>query len=83
MLCDSKHAHAVAQLVPRARERAQKVLDAVKKRGAAEGDHMDPDTEAALWPDVFQEAFGREIIAVVAQASTAAHAALVGHHEVD
>jgi hypothetical protein len=77
VLCDPQHAQAVQQMVPRARERAQKVLDAVKKRGAAEGDVMDADTEASLWPDVFQEAFGREIISVVTLAAATAHATLV------
>jgi hypothetical protein len=34
---------------------------------------MDADTEAALWPDVFQESFAREVIAMVTQAHTVAH----------
>ncbi len=77
ILCDRAHATAVQLLVPQARDRAQRVLDAVKKRGAADGDYMDARTEAELWPGVFQEAFARELMAMVAATTAAAHAEAV------
>ena len=77
VLCDPRHSAVVAQLVPLARARAARVLEGVKRRGASEGDYMDAATEAALWPDVFQEAFAREVVAMVSQASVSAHASLV------
>jgi hypothetical protein len=74
LVSDARYADAVRALVPGATERARKVLDAVKVRGAVEGDFMDADTEAALWPNVFQEAFAREVVALMNRISTAAHA---------
>jgi hypothetical protein len=77
LVSDARYADAVRALVPGATERTRKVLDAVKVRGAAEGDIMDPETEAALWPNVFQEAFAREVVALMNRISTAAHASQV------
>lgn len=45
--------------------KARSVLDGVKRKGAARGDVMDPQTEAALWPSVLQEAFGRQLVKTV------------------
>lgn len=44
---------------------AARILEGVRARGAARGDIMDSTTEAVLIPQIAQESFGREIIAVV------------------
>lgn len=45
--------------------KAESVLSSVKQKGAAKGQFMDAATEAALRPQVLQEAFARELIEIV------------------
>jgi hypothetical protein len=45
--------------------RAAKVLQGVKERGKTRGDIMDAQTEAELRPQILQEAFAREVVAMV------------------
>lgn len=73
VLSDSKYTKDVEQLVPLATAKARSVLDAVKARAAREGDVMDAATEASLYPSVFQEAFGRALVSMVANAARQAH----------
>ncbi|CAM9782837.1 unnamed protein product [Chrysoparadoxa australica] len=57
-------------IIPKAMERASKVLGNVKAKAAEVGDHMDEQTEEVLKPQVLQEAFAREVVCAV----TAVHA---------
>lgn len=50
----------------RAVERGKAVLASVKAKGATAGQVMDADTERSLWPQVFGEAFARELHSIVA-----------------
>lgn len=51
--------------MPRVEERADTVLRNVKRRGAQEGDVMDPATERMLRPQVLREALARELVASI------------------
>lgn len=77
VLSDPKYAKGVQELVPVAKAKAKSVLDAVKARAAGDGDVMDADTEAALYPGVFQEAFARALVAMVASSARAVHVSQV------
>jgi hypothetical protein len=54
--------------------RAAKVLQGVKERGKTRGDIMDAQTEAELRPQILQEAFAREVVAMVSVLTTAINA---------
>lgn len=73
-----QEARAAAAL--RAVERGRAVLASVKAKGAAAGQMMDADTERSLWPQVFGEAFARELQAIVAVASAGEAPGLAAGH---
>lgn len=60
--------------VPAALERARSVLSNVKAKGRAAGDEMDANTEAALWPQIVNEALAREIVSLVRRLHMVQHA---------
>lgn len=62
----------------RAVERGKAVLASVKAKGAAAGQVMDADTERSLWPQVFGEAFARELQSIVAAPASSSSAAKPG-----
>eukprot|EP00936_MAST-01D_sp_MAST-1D-sp1_P001724 g1724.t1 len=72
--CPAYHSE-LATLMPRVNAKARAVLDNVKRKGAAKGDIMDPDTEQFLWPQVLREAFAHEVVAMVKRVSTRQHRA--------
>ena len=51
--------------IPAARQKAQSVLENVKRKGAKEGQYMDAATEANLWPQIMQEAIAHQVVEVV------------------
>lgn len=58
--------HALIEIgIPKALKNAEDVLNRVKKNGEKDGDTMDKDTEAILRPQIFREAFARQIIPTV------------------
>lgn len=65
LLEDPWYEEELLLLMPKVQEKAESVLANVKKRGAAQGEFMDSATEAKLLPQVLQEAFGREVLAMV------------------
>ena len=54
-----------ARGIPDARKKAKDVLQAVKRKGAANNQFMDAATEATLWPQIMQEAIAHQVISVV------------------
>lgn len=56
---------ARAEAALRAAEKGKAILASVKDKGARAGQVMDAETERHLWPQVFAEAFAREIHAIV------------------
>uniref|UniRef100_K3X0D3 Uncharacterized protein n=1 Tax=Globisporangium ultimum (strain ATCC 200006 / CBS 805.95 / DAOM BR144) TaxID=431595 RepID=K3X0D3_GLOUD len=76
LLEDPWYEDELLALMPKVEAKAQSVLENVKKRGAAQGEIMDPATEATLRPQVLQEAFGREVLAMVHRVNTKKHALL-------
>jgi hypothetical protein len=56
---------ARAEAARSATEKGKTILAAVKDKGARAGQVMDTETERRLWPQVFAEAFAREIHAIV------------------
>ncbi|KAF1782755.1 Tetratricopeptide repeat [Phytophthora cactorum] len=65
LLEDPWYEQELLALMPKVQAKAASVLANVKKRGAQQGDIMDPATERMLMPQVLQEAFGREVVAMV------------------
>ncbi|KAJ0404894.1 hypothetical protein P43SY_001806 [Pythium insidiosum] len=63
-------------LMPKVQQKAESVLTNVKKRGAAMGETMDAATEQRLLPQVLQEAFAREVLAMVHRVNYRKHALL-------
>ncbi len=56
-------------MMPKVISSAISVLEGVKRRGAAAGEYMDPDTETVLRPQIMQEAFAREVIKLLQEIS--------------
>ncbi|KAL7687489.1 putative ribosomal protein S5 domain 2-type [Plasmopara halstedii] len=65
LLEDSWYEEELLALMPKVEAKAASVLTNVKKKGADQGDVMDLTTERLLMPQVLQEAFGREVLAMV------------------
>lgn len=76
LLEDPWYAHELVALMPRVQAKAESVLTNVKKRGAAQGEVMDAATERMLLPQVLQEAFGREVLAMVHRVNYKKHVTL-------
>jgi hypothetical protein len=76
LLSSADYAAPVAQTADRAVAKAEAVLAGAKSRGAAAGERMDSATEAALWPQIYSEAFARELLVTLSQLSRDTHAAL-------
>lgn len=76
LLEDPWYEQELLALMPKVQAKAESVLGNVKKRGAAQGEIMDADTERMLMPQVLQEAFGREVLAMVHRINTKKHALL-------
>ena len=51
--------------IPKARDKASKVLENVKKKGAKQGEFMSPEVEANLWPQIMQEAIAHQVVEAV------------------
>lgn len=65
LLEDPWYEEELLALMPKVEAKAESVLKNVKARGADQGEFMDATTEAKLRPQVLQEAFGREVLAMV------------------
>uniref|UniRef100_H3GJE5 Uncharacterized protein n=1 Tax=Phytophthora ramorum TaxID=164328 RepID=H3GJE5_PHYRM len=76
LLEDPWYEQELVALMPNVQAKAASVLTNVKKRGAALGDVMDPATERMLMPQVLQEAFGREVLAMVHRVNYQKHVKL-------
>ncbi|TYZ56977.1 hypothetical protein PybrP1_004576 [[Pythium] brassicae (nom. inval.)] len=76
LLADPWYERELLALMPKVEAKAERVLANVKQRGAAQGDAMDVATERQLRPQVLQEAFGREVLAMVHRVNYQKHAAL-------
>ncbi|KDO19717.1 hypothetical protein SPRG_14244 [Saprolegnia parasitica CBS 223.65] len=63
-------------LMPKVEAKANLVLANVKAKGAAQGEIMDAATEAVLRPQVFNEAFARELLSMIQRVNTQKHALL-------
>ncbi|GMF31678.1 unnamed protein product [Phytophthora lilii] len=76
LLDDPWYEQELLALMPKVQAKAASVLTNVKKRGAEQGDIMDPATERMLMPQVLQEAFGREVLAMVHRVNYQKHVKL-------
>lgn len=76
LLEDPWYEHELVALMPRVQAKAESVLTNVKKRGAEQGEVMDAATERVLLPQVLQEAFGREVLAMVHRVNYKKHVML-------
>lgn len=76
LLEDPWYEHELLALMPRVEAKAESVLENVKRRGAAQGEVMDAATESSLRPQVLQEAFGREVLAMVHRVNYKKHVML-------
>ncbi|KAG1698254.1 hypothetical protein DVH05_015243 [Phytophthora capsici] len=76
LLEDPWYEQELLALMPKVQEKAASVLTNVKKRGAEQGDVMDLATERVLLPQVLQEAFGREVLAMVHRVNYQKHVKL-------
>jgi len=74
LLSDPMYAGELESIMPKTQERADSVLQNVKKKGADIGQFMDPATEERLRPQILQEAFAREVLAMVSRVHRAGHA---------
>ena len=74
LLSDRKHRASVKSLLPLAHDSATSVLEGVKRRARAENEVMDAETEEALWPVVFREAFARQVGTLAERVARQAHA---------
>lgn len=79
LLQDPIYEDELLELMPKVQAKAESVLGNVKKRAAAQGDFMDTATERVLLPQVLQEAFAREVLAMVHRVNTKKHALLASH----
>lgn len=79
LLQDPIYEDELLELMPKVQAKAESVLGNVKKRGAAQGEIMDAATERLLLPQVLQEAFAREVLAMVHRVNTKKHALLASH----
>lgn len=79
LLQDPTYEDELLELMPKVQDKAESVLGNVKKRGAAQGEIMDAATERMLLPQVLQEAFAREVLAMVHRVNTKKHALLASH----
>jgi hypothetical protein len=76
LLEDPWYENELLSLMPKVQAKAQSVLANVKKKGAAQGDIMDAATEQLLMPQILQEAFGREVLAMVHRVNYKKHVLL-------
>jgi Tfp pilus assembly protein PilF len=76
LLEDPWYEQELLALMPKVQAKAVSVLTNVKKRGAEQGEVMDPATEQMLMPQVLQEAFGREVLAMVHRVNYQKHVKL-------
>ncbi|KAL3666307.1 hypothetical protein V7S43_008559 [Phytophthora oleae] len=76
LLEDPWYEQELLALMPKVQAKAASVLSNVKKRGAEQGDVMDSATERMLIPQVLQEAFGREVLAMVHRVNYQKHVKL-------
>ncbi|CAI5739071.1 unnamed protein product [Peronospora destructor] len=76
LLEDPWYEQELLALMPKVKEKAASVLTNVKKQGAEQGDVMDPTTERMLMPQIMQEAFGREVLAMVHRVNHQKHVKL-------
>ncbi|KAJ8577770.1 hypothetical protein ON010_g1441 [Phytophthora cinnamomi] len=76
LLEDPWYEQELLAVMPKVQAKAASVLRNVKKRGAEQGDVMDPATERMLMPQVLQEAFGREVLAMVHRVNFQKHVKL-------
>ncbi|KAG7380500.1 hypothetical protein PHYPSEUDO_007162 [Phytophthora pseudosyringae] len=76
LLEDPWYEQELLSLMPKVQAKAASVLTNVKKRGAEQGEMMDPATESMLLPQVLQEAFGREVLAMVHRVNYQKHVKL-------
>ncbi|KAK1933925.1 Small glutamine-rich tetratricopeptide repeat-containing protein 2 [Phytophthora citrophthora] len=76
LLEDPWYEQELLALMPNVQAKAASVLTNVKKRGAEQGDVMDLATERMLIPQVLQEAFGREVLAMVHRVNYQKHVKL-------
>jgi len=65
LLNDPRYQQPLEEVMPKVLEKAETVLNNVKRKGAAVGDIMDLETEDMLKPQILMEAFAREITGVV------------------
>ncbi|GMF58498.1 unnamed protein product [Phytophthora fragariaefolia] len=76
LLEDPWYEQELLAIMPKVQSKAVSVLTNVKKRGAEQGEIMDPATERMLMPQVLQEAFGREVLAMVHRVNYQKHVKL-------
>ncbi|OWY99017.1 Heat shock protein, partial [Phytophthora megakarya] len=76
LLEDPWYEQELLGLMPKVQTKASSVLNNVKKRGAEQGEIMDLVTERMLLPQVLQEAFGREVLAMVHRVNYQKHVKL-------
>uniref|UniRef100_A0AAV1V2B2 Uncharacterized protein n=1 Tax=Peronospora matthiolae TaxID=2874970 RepID=A0AAV1V2B2_9STRA len=76
LLEDPWYEQELLALMPKVQAKAASVLTNVKQRGAEQGDVMDMTTERMLMPQVLQEAFGREVLAMVHRVNHQKHVRL-------
>jgi len=68
-----------AVAVPQAMAKAKSVLENAKRKGAAQGETMDAQTEAMLWPQVVNEALARSIVDMVRKLHMHQHRAVAAN----
>lgn len=71
LLSSDAHASLAQAAGARAVVTGQAVLDSVRSKAAARGERMPPEVAATLWPEVFAEAFARELPAALRHQSAA------------
>ncbi|CAI5738525.1 unnamed protein product [Hyaloperonospora brassicae] len=76
LLTDPWYEQELLALMPKVQAKATRVLANVKQRGAEQGEVMDTRTERVLVPQVLQEAFGREVLAMVHRVNHQKHVRL-------
>ncbi|TDH65841.1 hypothetical protein CCR75_009830 [Bremia lactucae] len=76
LLEDPWYEQELLTLMPKVQAKAASVLINVKKKGADQGDVMDMATERMFMPQVLQEAFGREVLAMVHRVNHQKHVQL-------
>ncbi|CAH0484651.1 unnamed protein product [Peronospora farinosa] len=76
LLEDPWYEQELLALMPKVQAKAASVLTSVKKQGADQGDVMDSTTERMLMPQILQEAFGREVLAMVHRVNYQKHVKL-------